>query len=312
MNFQQLHYVLAVHDQQHFGKAARQCHITQATLSAMVKKLEEELGYALFDRSQHPVITTEEGEAFIPIARQMLAQQQAMYALRHQTPSQLSGTLRLGIIPTVANALLPIILPPLLAENPALQLSIKEITTTEIEQQLMAGNIDLGILSTPLPDDTLYEHVLYYEAMMVYGSMGNYKEYVTTEDIKDKEIWLLEEGHCFRQQAMTICHLQEKAATDKKLLFAGSSFETLLNLTDAFGGFTLVPELYYEHMPMHRQRNTQPFKHPIPVREISLVSYRPQSQRQTLHFLANAIINWVKPHLSTSRLANKDMEVIGI
>lgn len=312
MNFQQLRYALAVHQHKHFGQAAKSCHITQATLSAMLKKLEEELGYALFDRSQQPIITTEEGQQFMGLARQILAAQQEMLGLLDQSPNTLSGALRIGIIPTIANSLLPIILPPLLSDNPDLHLDITEITTEEIQQQLKMGKIDLGILATPLEDEDIHETILYYEAMMVYGAMGEGKEFITSKDIKDNTIWLLEEGHCFREQTMTICNIKEKENTSSNLAFAGSSFDTLLNLTDRFGGYTLVPELYYDEMPQARKQKTKPFQKPIPVREISLVSYRPQSRQRTLSFLAQAIQRWVKPHLSTTQLANKDMEVIGI
>lgn len=312
MNFQQLHYALAVHQHKHFGRAANSCHITQATLSAMLKKLEEELGYSLFDRAQHPIMTTEEGEQFMRLARQILAHQQDMLTLQAKVPLHLSGTIHLGIIPTIANSLLPIILPPLLNDNPDLQLDITEITTEEILQQLKMDKIDLGILATPLEDEAIHETVLYYEAMMVYGALGEGKAFISSKDIKDNKIWLLEEGHCFREQAMTICDIREKENASANLVFAGSSFDTLLNLTDRFGGYTLVPELYYQDMPEQRQHKTKPFQKPIPVREISLVSYRPQSKQRTLEFLAQAIQRWVKPHLSTTQLANKDMEVIGI
>lgn len=303
---------MAVHRHGHFGEAARSCHITQATLSAMVRKLEEELGYSLFDRSRHPIVTTELGEAFMPLAGQVLAQQQEMRALLEQPPAMLTGTLRLGIIPTIANSLLPIVLPTLLREHPDLQLDITEITTEEIQQQLVMDQIDLGILATPLEDEVLEETILYYEAMMVYGVGEGEKQFITSSDIKNKQIWLLEEGHCFRNQAMTICNIQEKKNTYTNLHFAGSSFETLLSLTNKFGGYTLVPELYYEDMPAERQQKTRPFQLPVPVREVSLVSYRPQSRQQTIQLLADTILRLVEPHLSTRKLANKDMEVIGI
>lgn len=312
MNFQQLTYALAVHEHRHFKHAAASCHITQATLSAMLKKLEQELGYLLFDRSRHPVRTTEEGEQFMRLAQQVLAAQDAMLAIKEKTPAALSGTLRLAIIPTIANALLPIVLPPLLRDNPELHLDIIEITTEEIQQQLKMDKVDLGILATPLQDDAIHETVLYYEAMMVYGATGERKKFISSSDIRNKKIWLLEEGHCFREQAMTICDIREKENTSSNLAFAGSSFDTLLNLTDQFGGYTLVSELYYREMPADRQQKTKPFRQPIPVREISLVSYRPQSRQRTINFLAEAIQRWVKPHLSTTSLTNRQMEVIGI
>jgi len=312
MNFQQLEYVLAVDNHKHFGHAAESCHITQATLSGMIKKLEQELGIFLFDRKRQPVQTTDAGRQFIELARKILMHKSEMYQLNKATLTELSGSLRLGIIPTIANSLLPIVLPSLLKENPKLQLTIVEITTEEIKQQLMVDKIDLGILATPLEEDLLEESILYYEPMMVYGAHDPQKKYVSSKDIKNRKIWLLEEGNCFRNQAMSICEMQEKKMESSNLNFAGSSFDTLLNLTDKFGGFTLVPELYFKEMAPAKQQLTKSFQTPIPVREISLVSYRPFAKKQTVDFLSARMIELVKPHLSTGSYHNKDLDIIGL
>ena len=252
MNFQQLEYVMAVHKHKHFGIAADSCHITQATLSAMIKKLEEELKILLFDRSRKPIQTTDMGLQFIETARTILQQKELLFSLNKQT-EKLEGKLSIGIIPTVANSLLPIILPSILKENQKLQLTISEITTEEIKTQLIMDKIDIGILATPINDKQFDEHILYYEPMMIYGILDKKKEYVNSKDIKNGNIWLLEEGHCFRNQALTVCEIKEKELSPSNLNFMGSSFETLLNLTDKFGGYTLVPELYYKNMPKQKQ-----------------------------------------------------------
>jgi LysR family hydrogen peroxide-inducible transcriptional activator len=311
MNFQQLKYVLAVHKHKHFGMAAESCHITQATLSAMIKKLEEELNIHLFDRSKHPVKTTERGEEFVVIANKILYHENQLMQL-NQDQEDLAGTLRIGIIPTVANALLPLILPTLLENNPALKLSVSEITTEDILQQLTMDNIDLGILSTPLENQDFDETILYYEPMMVYGIADSSKNYISSSDVKDKQVWLLEEGHCFRNQAITICEIKEKELESKNLTFAGSSFETLLNLTDKFGGYTLVPELYYKELSPSRKKRTRHFQPPIPVREISIVSYRPYVKNKAVEYLKATIQSIVQGHLTSKDYKNSDLEIIGI
>ncbi|MBN2167437.1 MAG: LysR family transcriptional regulator [Marinilabiliaceae bacterium] len=312
MNFQQLEYVLAVHNNKHFGQASECCNITQATLSAMIKKLEEELGFLIFDRSRMPVKTTDMGQNFIVLTKKALQNRQEMYQLKNETIKELTGNLSLGIIPTIANSLLPIILPSILKENPKLHLSITEITTDNIIHQLKTDKIDLGILATPLNDETLDETILYYEAMMVYGVSDSQKRYISSNDIRDKKIWLLEEGNCFRKQSMTICEMKEKTMDTDNLNFEGSSFETLLNLTDSFGGITLIPELYFNQLSNNRKNKTKSFDIPIPVREISLVSHRPYSKIQTINLISNKIKHLIKNHLSTSTYKPKDLEIIGI
>lgn len=302
---------MAVHKHKHFGIAADSCHITQATLSAMIKKLEEELKILLFDRSRKPIQTTDMGLQFIETARTILQQKELLFSLNKQT-EKLEGKLSIGIIPTVANSLLPIILPSILKENQKLQLTISEITTEEIKTQLIMDKIDIGILATPINDKQFDEHILYYEPMMIYGILDKKKEYINSKDIKNGNIWLLAEGHCFRNQALTICEIKEKELSPSNLNFMGSSFETLLNLTDKFGGYTLIPELYYKNMSKQKQNRTKHFQKPIPVREISIVTYRHFAKNQSIKYLSALIQKLTNTHLSTKSYKNKDLDIIGI
>lgn len=312
MNFQQLEYAIAVYEHGHFGHAADSVNITQATLSAMLKKLEKELGYVLFDRSRHPIQTTEEGIQFIELAKEVLSRRSEMYELGSLEAGPLMGKLTLGIIPTIANALLPEILPSLVNAHPELELSIQEITTEEIIQKLKTDQLDLGILATPLDEEFIREEALYYEAMMVYGILDRRKSYVSNEDIRSGKIWLLEEGHCFRNQSMTICDIVENEQTAGNLNFEGGSFETLMQLSDRFGGYTLVPELYTRNLSEEQRAKIKSFKAPIPVREVSLVSSRPHAKTRASAYLIQLIQEKIPPFLRTSGYANKDLEIIGI
>ena len=312
MNFQQLEYVLAVNKHKHFGRAADSCNITQATLSGMIKKLEEELDVQLFDRSRKPVITTSDGLKFIEISKSILEKKNELYSLNKSEITNLSGKYTLGIIPTVANIFLPKVLPNLLQNNPDLDLTVKEIPTEEIIQQLKKDKIDMGILATPLGEDLIEEHILYYEPMMVYGVEGDEKKFVTSQDISNKKIWLLEEGHCFRNQVLSICEIQEKEIFNDQLTFEGGSFDTLLNLADKFGGITLIPELFQKELSAEKQKKTKGFLKPIPVREISLVSYKGMVKDSVADFLTREIKSIITPHLSTSKYKNHELQIIGI
>lgn len=207
MNFQQLEYVIAVNSHRHFSKAADSCNVTQATLSSMIKKLETELNIVLFDRTKQPVVTTEEGIKFISISKQIIGLKGSLYDLSTDKTSDLRGRFKIGVIPTIANSLLPLILPEIISSFPQLQLEITEVTTAKIKEQLKQGKLDAGILATPVEDETLIENILYYESMMLYGAREKTKKFIATSDFEKERIWLLEEGNCFRNQSITLCNI---------------------------------------------------------------------------------------------------------
>ena len=311
MNFQQLDYALAIHKHKNFGAAADYCDISQATLSAMVKKLEQELDIVLFDRSRKPVKTTAEGMIFIEKARSILKIKGELNEIKN-SDSSMEGKLTIGIIPTVVNALMPKVLPKILDENPKINLEIKEITTEQIKLQLSNDEIDLGILATPIQDEEYDEHQLYYEPMWVYGIQNEQKHYVSSDDVKNQNIWLLEEGHCFREQMRTICEIKEKAPKHKNLAFKSNSFETLMHMCDQFGGLTLLPELFVNQLPPQLQLKSKSFTVPIPVREISIVSYRKTGNQKIISYLSQLIQKEVSPLLKTSQYKKHELEIIGI
>lgn len=312
MNLQQLEYIVAVDRLKNFSQAAESCHVTQATLSAMIKKLEEEIGLIIFDRKVSPVITTDDGRRVIEQARMALYHTQQLADLSNQLKSTVEGELYIGIIPTVANTLLPLVLKPLLDLYPNLRLHIHELTTENVVARLKNGSLDMGIVATPLKETQIEESILFYEAMFVYGSTGPESSYVVTEDLQDQQVWLLEEGHCFRDQTIDVCKLKKSHALPANLEFEGNSFDTLLNITDAFGGITLIPELYYAQLPELRKQKTKPFKVPIPVREISLVYYRPHARLRVINQLSEDIRGLMKGKLMASNYRNHELSIIGI
>ncbi len=212
MNFQQLVYLITLEQEGHFGIAAEQCGVSQATLSAMIKRLEEDLSTQIFDRSVHPIRPTEEGAMIIGVARQILALKKSMYGIAHERSDKLLGDVHLAIIPTVANSLLPLVLLEVKKEHPALKLRISELTTVEIVRALKNGQVDFGIMATPYPDKELLAEVMYYEPMMVYGAKYVRRKYIMPSDLNDQLLWALEEGHCFKEQSLSVCKVNAKAA----------------------------------------------------------------------------------------------------
>ena len=148
--------------------------------------------------------------------------------------------------------------------------------------------------------------------MMVYGINETEKGFVSSKDVENKKVWLLKEGHCFRNHIITLCKIQENKKKSENLQFKSNSFETLLNLNDQMGGLTLVPELYYNNLSDARKAKTQFFQKPIPVREISLIAIKPISKKRSMLKLAALIQEVVKPILKTNNFKNRELNIIGI
>lgn len=312
MNIQQLEYIIAVDRAKSFTKAAEQCFVTQATLSAMIKKLEEELGVILFDRKGSPVITTEIGQVILDEARQVIIHSHKIKDLVGQQKGEISGTLRIGIIPTIASSLLPRILKLLSTRFPALELIVTEMITPEVVEQVRSGRLDAGIIVTPWKDLNLEEIILYYETLMVYGMEKMERKYIMPFEIQDKKIWMLEEGHCLREQFINYCSLKKKTDMPGNLKFEGNSFETLLNLVDSFGGLTLIPELYYQLLSEEKKLKVKQFSLPIPVREVSMIYHRPYARLNSLQAVSGLIQAEINQNLISSSFAKKDLLIVEI
>ncbi len=310
MNIQQLEYLVAVDRFKNFTKAADYCNVTQATLSAMVKKLEEELDCVLFDRKSNPILTTDIGQTIIDECKIVLAHcRQIKEKAKKYTGGAIGGKIKLGVIPTIASSLLPRIIKSLLETYPKLLIEIVETPTNNIIKQLKDGTIDVGIIATPSTDENIEEKILYYEALMVYGEVDKTMKYLIPEEIKNHKIWLLEEGHCLREQFVQLCALKKKDLKPNNLTFDANSFETLLGMVDEFGGLTLIPELYYQSLPKEKQDKVSFFHAPIPVREVSMVYYRPFAKERIISALADFITGNVGGDLMSKRYGNAELVI---
>ncbi|MCI5081702.1 MAG: LysR substrate-binding domain-containing protein [Saprospiraceae bacterium] len=312
MNIQQLEYIVALDKFKSFSKAAESCFVTQATLSTMVKKLEEELEIVLFDRKTSPIITTECGKELVSEANRILLHVQQLKQIALEAKGRIEGQLRIGIIPTVAGNLLHRIIPVLLEKYPGLNLEIQEITTDNIIEQLKKGELDVGIASTPLNHSELEEDILYYEKLLVYGNVkhGNTK-FRSPDELKNENVWLLEQGNCLTDQVLNVCSLSSKEI-NANLSFSPNSFGSLLNMVDKMEGLTLIPELFCLDLPKGRQAKVRDFEAPYPVREISLIYHRPYAKLRLIESLAKEIKDLIMPLLQTSTLKNSDMRIARI
>jgi LysR family hydrogen peroxide-inducible transcriptional activator len=309
MNLQQLEYIVALDHLKSFSKAAESCFITQATLSIMIKRLEDELNITLFDRKVTPIITTEAGLEIVEEARKIIYHANRIKQLPSELLGKVEGELKIGVIPTVAGNLLHRILPSLIKKYPRLELNIKELTTQYILEKIKTGQLDAGIISTPLKNEDLEEKVLYYEKLKVYGkNMKGKTKYLQPKDINDEKVWLMEAGNCITDQIINVCSLKNKTI-ESNLNFQPNSFDSLINMVDKLKGITLIPELYYLDLPSSKKKLVIDFIAPYPVREISLVYHRPYAKLRLIDAVTKEISNTIKPMLETTNLKNYEMKI---
>ena len=300
MNIQHLRYVLAVDTHRHFGKAAKECFVTQPTLSMMIRTLEDELEIKIFDRSRQPVVPTEAGKVVIDQAKIIVQEAGRMKEIIKDLKGEIKGELKLGIIPTVATYLLPLFLNSFLKKYPLLKIKISEYTTQQIIEKLRNHHLDAGILATPLNNDILKEQPLYYEQFVVYASSNEKlmkKKYLLPDDIDPNHLWLLEEGHCLRMQILNLCELRKKGLATSNLEYEAGSIETLKKMVDMNNGITILPELAINELNEKDKKFVRHFKPPVPVREISIVTYRDFVKQRMVEILKEEICNSVPPEM---------------
>jgi LysR family hydrogen peroxide-inducible transcriptional activator len=287
MTLQQLQYIVAVADTGQFSKAARQCHVTQPTLTMMVRKLEEELGVTIFQRGAQPARATAEGTGLIEQARVVLREAAQFKDLVKELRTGTSGTYRIGIIPTLAPYLLPLFLTRFADEHPGATLAIDERKTSRILKALRNGQLDIGILAGPVDHDDLISIPLFHEPFLAYLPAGHAllkKKRIAAKDLRKASLWVLSEGHCLRDQVLSVC-ARPSAGGHDNIHYSTGSIETLKRMVRSGSGITLVPELSVNE----DERNVRRFEAPEPVREVVLVVRKPFVRRKALDALARAI-----------------------
>jgi LysR family hydrogen peroxide-inducible transcriptional activator len=296
MTITQLEYVVAVDTWRHFRVAAEHCFVTQPTLSMQIQKLEDELGVKIFDRTKQPVLPTEVGSAIVAQARVVLREAGRIQQLIDEHKDVMAGEIRLGIIPTLAPYLLPALYGQLRSRYPAIHLMVKEAKTKEIIHDLKNNRLDCGLVVTPLKEPSIREEVLFYEELYVYVSAGHalqHKTYVLPDELLPEQLWLLEEGHCFRNQVLNLCELQKQSNTSFR--YETGNLDTLKRMVDHSEGITILPELAVRQMDEADRRQVKQLGAPSPVREVSLVTHRDHLKTRLLTILKEEVIQLVPP-----------------
>ena len=283
MTLQQLEYILAVARYGHFGRAAEACNVTQPTLSAMIGKLEEEIGAKLFDRNRQPICPTPVGGRVVQQAREVLEQADSIKDIVLEEKQSLGGVFRVGILPTIAPYLLPRFFPQMMKKYPTLDIRVREMKTYQIKDALLQGDIDAGILATIEGLEEYEQTTLFYEKYIGYVSREDAlfkKEMIRTADVAaSRELWLLDEGHCFRDQMVRFC--QMKSSQTSQLAYNLGSMETFMRMVESGMGITFIPELAEMQLSEPQKELVRPFAIPVPTRELILITNK-NFIRQTL------------------------------
>lgn len=289
----QIDYILALAKTGSFSQAAELCYITQSTLSTMIRKYEDSIGIQLFDRKKKPIKPTPEGILVIDQLLKLNHEFENLEEVTKEIKGEIIGGLEIGVIPTIAPFLLPLFLNALIRDYPSVQFSIHELTTEEIIQRIKRRDLDLAIVSTPLGDPQLKEIPLFLEDFVLYETqaLSGSKRY-KVEDIDLNRLWLLEEGHCMRNQVDKICTLRQQRSIHKHLVYRSGSIYSLIEMVKANNGTTLLPRLAVQNNPLLDAQSIYPLELPVPTREIGLVTHA--------NFVKNRILKVLEKRIRAS------------
>ena len=290
MTLQQMEYIVAVYRLRHFAKAAEQCGVTQPTLSAMIQKLEAELDVKIFERSSHQVIPTAIGKLVVEQAWRVLARARKIKDIVAEEKGLVGGTCRIGILPTIAPYLLPRFFNKMTADNPEVKFTVAEMKTADCKKALSRGEIDIAILVS-LDDMENYEQTpLYYEQFLAYVSKSDAlyaNKSIKTSDLNDEFLWLLDEGHCFRDQLVKFCSL--KSAQASKSTYSLGSIETFMRMVEGGKGVTFIPELALDQLTDSQRQLVRPFAIPIPTSQVVALTTKSFVRLSQLRLVVDAV-----------------------
>jgi len=310
MTLIQLEYIIAVDTYRHFVSAADHCHVTQPTLSMQIKKLEEELDVIIFDRNKQPIEPTAIGKKIIGQAQSIIKGKEQITDMILNTRNDLSGDVRIGIIPTIASYLVPLFIPKLVKKYPELNIYVEELMTHQVIEKMKQGKIDVGIVSTPVEEEGLTELPVYFEPFMLFVSEEHKlaeKTTISSRDLKLDEMWLLSDGHCFRNHVINLCGKESYLPKKLKFSYKTGSLEVLMSFVEQNYGYTLLPYLAAINIGSQRTKNIRTFKEPTPKREISIITLEGFLKEKLVQAIQKEIRNNIPKelrHLDNGKIIN--------
>jgi LysR family hydrogen peroxide-inducible transcriptional activator len=310
----QLEYLLAVEKEQHFGKAAKACNVSQPSLSAQIQKLEEELDVVVFDRSKKPILTTDVGREIIKQAKVVIHEHKKLKIIANEKTIEPNGDFELAVIPTLASYVIPLFIGHFCDTYPNVNLGINEYKTEDIVKLLVNDEIDAGLLVTPLEDSRLIERHLFYEPFYCYLNKDHslvQKKLISGSDLETSDLWLLAEGHCFRDQVLNVCSSDRKNCALPTVRFESGNLDTLIKLVKTNSGYTLLPQLAVDELPENEVRECiKKFRKPVPTREVSLVYSRSFMKENIINALENSLLLNLPKQIKS--LKKKQIDVVSI
>lgn len=293
MTLQQLEYILAVDTHRHFARAAEHCNVTQPTLSAMIQKLEDELEIKIFDRNTQPVSPTPIGKRVIEQAKTVVQQSHRIKDIVAEAQNTMQGIFKLAVLPTIAPYLLPRFFQKFMAKYPQLDIRVMEMKTHQAILALKNGDIDAAIIANETQDEMFNCENLYYEEFFVYISKSEKlfsKERIKTADITGERLWLLDEGHCFRDQLIKFCQLEKVKLN--QMAYSLGSMETFMRMVENGKGITFIPRLAIIQFSDEQKELVRPFAIPTPTRPINIIT--------TKSFIRHSVLEAIKEEVKSA------------
>ncbi|MEG8946420.1 hydrogen peroxide-inducible genes activator [Rosettibacter firmus] len=307
MTLTQLEYLIAVEKYGSFSEAAQKCFVTQPTLSMQIQKLEEELGVTIFKRDKQPIAPTEIGKKIIQQAKQILKEKERLNVILQIERGEFAGTLRIAIIPTISSYLLPMFLSNFIKKYPEVELIIDEVTTDEVISGLEKGNLDLGIIALRSNNGNLLTETLYYEPFVAFLPPDHKlikKKKLNQDDLNVNDFLLLKEGHCLRDQTLSVCKSNNYDWIEKsnKVVFESGNLDTLIKLVEQKFGMTLLPYLALQYIKDKKKLNlVREFNNPVPKREVGFIYTDTFIKTHLLIALKEEILNVIPEELKQNK-----------
>lgn len=292
MNINQLEYLKELYVQGNFSKAAKKLKLTQPALTVQIQRLEAEIDFKLLDRSKRPFRFTEEGKLFYQKSLEILRSIEELKQISIEISEEVKGNLTVGIIPTLAPYLVPMFIDQLNIQFPKLKIEVFEIKTGDIISALKLGNLDCGIISTPIIANGVITTPLFYERFFVYIS-ENHKLFaqdkIVVEELSSADIWYLDDGNCFQNQVNSICNINTQQSTSQNFIYRSSSIESLRKIVENKNGITFLPELATITIPAEFEDLIKDFSGENPVREIGLITLKNYSKERQVAALSKVV-----------------------
>lgn len=306
MTINQLQYALSLSKHGNFKRAAEKLNISQPALSLQIQKLEEEIGFKLFNRNNNPIQVTEDGKLFLVKTQEVVQGVIQLQNFTSEIKEDYTGRLKVGIIPTLAPFLVPLFIESLEEDYPNLQLIIKEQITENVVNNVRNGELDVGIISTPIEVYGIKSLPLFYEKFFVYTASGksSIPEF-HLEELKSHRLWLLDEGNCFRDQVNNFCDINS-IREGKNLIYQSNSIDALIRIVDTKGGVTILPELTSLALNEYQEDNLKIISGKPKAREISLIVTNNFDKERYIQVLGEKIKGNIPHHM----LEMQDYEIV--